>query len=338
MWQNKRVKIIFIAFLVVSITFLHYSTKASLLRYHIFYQGLYFLPIILAGFWLGSRGALLTSLSITLLYFPIIIMYWKGFSAWDFNEITEVVLYNVVGVVLGMLRDREQVEEKRSREAERLAAMGKGVSGLAHDLKTPLIAIGGFSRLVQKRLQSNDPLQEKMNLIIEETQRLENMVTEILDFSRPLELHRSQGDIDQILGQSLAIVEVVAREKKVNIQRKTSRNHHPISLDLERMKQVLINLIINAIEASPNGETVSISTYTRRNSLMIEVSDQGCGISPDKREEIFFPFFTTKREGTGLGLPIAKKIIEAHQGYLEVLDNVGKGTTFRTVIPLANKA
>ncbi len=336
MWQEKRVRVIFIGVLVALITILDYSTRLSLLRYHIFYQSLYYLPIILAGFWLGLRGGLIVSLSITSLYLPSVFMYWMGFSAWDLNRIMEMVLYNVVAVVLGLLRDREQAEQKRSREAERLAAMGKGVSGLAHDLKTPLIAIGGFSRLVQKRLQPDDPLQERMNLIIEESQRLENMVTEILDFSRPLELHRSEEDIEEILSQSLAIAEAVAQKRKVNFQKKPPKDLRLISLDCKRMKQALINLLTNAIEASPEGEAVSISTYTRRNNLIIEVSDRGCGIPPDKREEIFFPFFTTKREGTGLGLPIAKKIIEAHRGSVEILDNPGQGTTFQIAIPMAN--
>jgi signal transduction histidine kinase len=101
-----------------------------------------------------------------------------------------------------------------------------------------------------------------------------------------------------------------------------------------RMKQVFINLVTNAIQASPKGGEVVVSNYANGNSLAIDVSDCGCGIPTDKRLEIFSPFFTTKKEGTGLGLPIVKKIVEAHRGSVEIFDNPGKGITFRVTIPI----
>ena len=101
-----------------------------------------------------------------------------------------------------------------------------------------------------------------------------------------------------------------------------------------RMKQVFINLLINAIEASPDGETVTIYCYQKLGELTVDVSDHGCGLSSVKIEEIFLPFFTTKERGAGLGLSIAKKIINAHEGDLEVLDNPDKGVTFRVVMPV----
>lgn len=99
------------------------------------------------------------------------------------------------------------------------------------------------------------------------------------------------------------------------------------------MKQVLVNLVTNAIEASPAGETVTVKAYMRKKSLHIDVADCGCGIPPDKREDIFLPFFTTKKDGVGLGLDITKKNVESHGGYLEVVDNPRKGSIFKIVIP-----
>jgi two-component system sensor histidine kinase HydH len=232
------------------------------------------------------------------------------------------------------LRDREQVEEKRRREVERLADIGKAVSGLAHDIKTPLIGIGGICRLVQKGLKDDDPNRDRLNLAIEEVRRLENMIKEMLDFSRPLELHRSMEGIDRIVKESREIAAEFAREKKVEIKCASSGTLPLSSMDPMRMKQVVINLLMNAIEASPAEETVTIASYQKGRELIVEVLDHGQGISPDKKEEIFLPFFTTKSEGTGLGLPIAKKIIEAHQGRLELLDNACKGSTFRVAVPI----
>jgi two-component system sensor histidine kinase HydH len=276
-------------------------------------------------------------LSITLLSLPFTFIYWKEFTTGDFNNVMEMVLYNVVAVVLGTLRDREQVHQRRLRETERLTAMGKAVSALAHDMRTPLIAIAGLSRLVRKQLGEYDLSGEKLKLIMEEAQRLDNMVKEILDFSRPLELHASEQNVEDMLGQCLEITREVAERNQVNVRMKSSLDSLRVSLDAARMKEALINLLTNAIDASPEGETVTLSSYRKGAELFIDVSDRGCGIAFDKRGKIFSPFFTTKNEGTGLGLPITKKIVEAHQGRLEVFDNADRGVTFRVMIPIPAK-
>jgi len=335
--RRTKAKIILIAILVGGITLLHYLTELKEHLYHLSYQGLYFLPVMLAGFWFGLKGGLGTSLGITILYLPFTVLHWDGFSAGDFNSIIEMVLYNTVAVVIGGLRDREQAGQRRLHEAGRLAAMGKAVSGLAHDLKTPLIAIGGISRLVHRNLEENSPHREKLSIIVEETQRLERMIKEMLDFSRPLELHRSEEDINKLISQCLAIISDLAQERQVKVQSQSLQDLPLSSFDPLRMKQVLINLLINAIEASPEGETVAVYSYQKGRKIIIDVSDRGCGIQADKKEEIFSLFFTTKENGTGLGLPIAKKIVEAHSGYLEVLENHDKGATFRVIIPAVRK-
>ncbi len=332
--RGERIRVILLAVLVAGITLLHYFTEWKVHYYHIFYQGLYFLPVMLAGFWFGLRGALCVSLSITILYLPFTIIHWKGFSADDFNSVMEMVLYNGVAVILGRLRDQEKAVQKRLHEAERLATMGKAFSGLAHDLKTPLIAIGGLSRLVQKNLEENNPSHNKLDLVIKETQRLEEMVKEILDFSKPLELHRSQEDIRKVINQCADLISDLARQRKVNIENQCPKNLPLVSFDASRIKQALINLLINAIDASPVGETVKVYSYLKQKRLIIEVTDNGSGIAINKKNEIFVPFFTTKKDGTGLGLPIAKKIVEAHHGYLEVLGNREKGVTFKMMIPI----
>lgn len=331
--RSKKLKIIFLFASVLTITLCHYVTELRAHHYHLVYQGVYFLPIMLAGFWFGLRGALSTSLSITILYIPFTFTHWEGFSGGDFNNLMEMVLYNAVGVILGILRDRERAGRRRLREFEGLASVGKAVSALAHDLKTPLVAIGGIIRLFRRSLEKDGLDVRKLDIVIEETRRLEYMVKEMLDFSRPLELRRSSEDINQVISQSLAIVADTAQRRKVKVQIQPSQNLPPVSLDPPRMKQVLINLLVNAIEASPEGGIVSVHKYQKRKKLIIDVSDSGCGIPIDKKEEIFFPFFTTKEDGTGLGLPISKKIVEAHEGCLEIHENPEGGVTFRVIMP-----
>jgi signal transduction histidine kinase len=333
--KASKIRTLVIILVVATITFFHYSTELEVHRYHIFYQGLYFVPILLSGLWFGLRGGLAASLSVTVLYLPFTILHWAAFTAEDINSLLEMVLYNLVAVVLGILRDREKREQLRLREAESLAAIGKAVSFLAHDMKTPLIAIGGFRRSIKRSHKFDQKGNEKLEIIIQEAQRLENMVREMLDFSRPLELHASAHDLRPVIKESIEVVRDLAEEKKVELRIQSAQGLPPWSFEAMRMKQVLINLLNNAVEASPEGGIVSVATFQKGKSLFLEVSDQGSGIPSHKKSDVFLPFFSTKKGGTGLGLTIVKKIVEAHRGRVEILDNPKKGTIFRIVLPLA---
>jgi signal transduction histidine kinase/DNA-binding response OmpR family regulator len=228
------------------------------------------------------------------------------------------------------LVQRERAE-KKLRESESLAAIGRALSGVAHDMKTPLIAIGGFTNLVQRDMDENDPKRARLEIVMKETRRLESMVKDMLDFSRPLELNQSVEDINRVVGECLELTRGLAEEKKVTIREVSSVNS--VSFDPMRMKQALINLITNAVHASPEGEAVTISCISENGNLMVDVIDHGPGIPQEKRDAVLLPFFTTKKEGTGLGLAIVKKIVEAHQGHLLILDNPDRGLTFRMMMP-----
>lgn len=187
---------------------------------------------------------------------------------------------------------------------------------------------------MQRDLKENDPLEKKLKLIVEEIHRLETMVNEMLDFSKPLELHLFQEDVVKVLNQSLELVGDTAKRKAVTIEVKSSENLPLLAFDCQRMKQLFISLLMNAVEASPEGDTVTVHTYRKGGKIIVDVADRGTGIPYDRREDVFLPFFTTKKGGTGLGLPIVKKIIEAHYGRIRILDNSDRGTTFRISIPI----
>ncbi len=228
---------------------------------------------------------------------------------------------------------QQQQAERMLREAERLAAIGRALSSVAHDMKTPLIAIGGFTQMVHRHLEENSPDRSRLEIVINETRRLESMIKEMLDFSRPLELTRTREDLGRIVAESVAVVENAARERRIDVRTELDRDLS-VPVDSMRMKQVIINLVMNAIQASSDGETVMVSARRNGNSAVVDVADCGCGIPPEKREDIFLPFFSTKKEGTGLGLAIVKKIVDAHRGKIRILDNSGKGVVFRILIPL----
>lgn len=218
-------------------------------------------------------------------------------------------------------------------ESESLAAMGRALSSVAHDMKTPLIAIGGFTLLAKNHMAKTNPYRQKLDIVIKETQRLEAMVKDMLDFSRPLVIDRSPGDVDKIVDESLILLDSMAKECSVGIRSAIENDLPPVFFDPLRIKQVLINLAANAVQASPEGGMVIIRAYASRTDLIIDVIDHGPGIELEKRGTIFSPFFTTKKEGTGLGLSIVKKVVEAHRGRVDILDNSAEGVTFRVVLP-----
>jgi two-component system sensor histidine kinase HydH len=332
--KNNKAKMILIAILVVGISALHYGTDFSHRYLHIFYRELYLLPIVLAAFWFGLKGALATSLTITALFLPFTLSHWDNLSPDDFSLAMDKILYNIVAVILGILKDRERAKHRSLLEAESLAGMGKAVSDVAHDMKTPLTVIGGASRLIQKRMGKRDSSYEKLDMVIEQTERLENMVKKMLDFSRPVEVTRSHADIDKMIQKSTEVVVNAPGGARVKIHLNLSNELPTVPLNAMRMEQVLINLLINAVQASPDGETVTVSTSQEGGYVRIDITDCGCGIPREQREEIFTPFFTTRKEGTGLGLGIVRKIIQAHEGRVEVLDNPERGVTFRVLLPI----
>jgi PAS domain S-box-containing protein len=234
------------------------------------------------------------------------------------------------------LLQRRKIEQTL-RESERLASMGRALSSVAHDLKTPLIAIGGFSRLVRNHLEEGAPDRGRLDIVIKETERLENMVRDMLDFSRPLELNRASEDLDQIIDEGLVILERIAGQRKVVIRHPPAPDSVRAFMDAMRMKQVIMNLVMNAIQASPDGESITIQAARSGADAAIEVIDRGPGIPPENREEVFSPFYTTKKEGTGLGLAIVRKIVEAHEGRILMLDNPDGGMTFRIELPDSSK-
>ncbi len=316
---NNRKRTILLASLVLVLSIAHYCVSSLSKDYFQYlYHAFVFLPLILAGFWFGLKGAVATSVAVTLVNFPSLLKHSDKFTPMEFYDLLQLGIYNVVAVSLGILRDRERKVAKRLLEDESLAAMGRALSGVAHEMKTPLIAIGGFSQMLLRNMPEGDPGRDKLGIIVKETRRLEIMVKEMLDFSRPLELHESEEDVFRLIEECLEVVHDMARQRQVMVRCVPAALPH-IRVDPMRMKQVFINLVINAIEASPAGETVTVSGVSEGNRIIVDVRDRGDGIPSGKKEAIFSPFFTTKKEGTGLGLPIVKKIVDAHLGCLKIL-------------------
>jgi signal transduction histidine kinase len=314
--------------------FLHFHSPEGLME-HVLGREMYFLPIILAAFWFGLKGGLVASLTVSLLFLPLVLRGNPEAPARQMADFMEMGLFNVIALVLGLMRDRQNRQHIQAQQAKALAAVGQAAATVAHDMKTPLVAIGGFTTQVRRQLGNSHPASHKLDMVIRQTARLESMVRDMLDFARPLELSQAPVDLAELAAECLELAATMAAQRQVELQLEDPKPQITPRLDPYRVQQALLNLVTNAVQASPPGSRVTVRLVARYREVRLEVRDQGVGIDPENRQQVLNPFFTTKKEGTGLGLPIAKKIAEAHHGRVEMEENQPRGMVFSLVLPAA---
>jgi len=330
---KQQTKVLVIAVMIGSILCLHYLTFPELRYYHAVYRMLFYMPLVLGSLWFGMKGATYICVSVSVLFLPHAIRQWQGFSFEDFYRLLEGVLYVVIALILGFLVEKERKKHRTLVRAESLAAVGKTVSEIAHDMKTPLMAIGGFANQVSKKLEQDDPNQKKLGIVIQETARLESMVMEMLDFGKPLQLKPSEIDFNELVLESIKVAQPMATKNGVKLETDLGPSLPSVLLDALRVKQVIVNLMANSVQASTAGDHVLVRTRLDSLGVALEVVDCGCGITKESHESIFNLFFSTKKGGTGLGLGIVKKIVEGHGGEISFHPNPEKGVTFTVRLP-----
>jgi two-component system sensor histidine kinase HydH len=236
-----------------------------------------------------------------------------------------VAALTLLGVAIALVRrELRQVSEQRERERERrLASLGEMSAVLAHEIRNPLASLKGNAQLLAGMLAEGDKPRAKADRVVDEALRLEQLTTELLAFVRTGELARTAAD-------PLALVREASASMAVEIDGASAPSTW--SLDAGRMREVIVNLLENAVAAGP---PVTATVRTKDKSLVIEISDKGPGVPAADREKIFEPFFTGKTRGTGLGLAIARRIVELHRGTLTVGDAPQGGARFRIEIPEA---
>lgn len=220
----------------------------------------------------------------------------------------------------------------RAKSLEALAAMS---AGMAHEIRNPLTSVKGYAQYIQLELEKDNKLQEDISIIIDEVDRLNRIVDRFLSFARPKQVDLKPENINEIVRD---LIKVTNKEIcKNNIKLVVKLNKIPLILmDYDQIKQVVLNMIINSIQAMPNGGILNISTGIIKDLKMIylEISDNGIGIRPEDYDKIFEPFFTTKDKGAGLGLAICSRIIQNHNGFIEVVSNLNEGTRFIIKLPM----
>ncbi len=276
-----------------------------------------------------------------------------GRLASSFNTMTDA-LRNSRAQLRDWAFTLEQKVEKRTQElrlaqaetmrGEKLASVGLLASGVAHELNNPLTGILTFAHLVRQKMPDKSPDAEDMDLVIRETKRCAAIIKRLLDFAREKLPEKKFADLNQVIEDTVRIVEKPAHLRDIDFTLDLDRTLPPIWIDADQIKQVIMNMIVNAQHAVE--EKGSITVSTRRSAqtpaqaaepmVVISIVDTGCGIPEQNLRRIFDPFFTSKEvgRGTGLGLSVSHGIVEAHGGVIEVESKVGEGSTFRVFLPL----
>ena len=231
-------------------------------------------------------------------------------------------------------QELEQAQTQLIR-TEKLASIGQLAAGVAHEINNPLGTILIYSHLIQKSLEPDDPKREDIALVISEANRAKDIVQGLLSFAREKKLRASEVNVNDILEEVLSLVVNQSLFHNIKIKKSFDQGPQTIVADETQLKQVFLNIILNAAQAMEGNGKLTISTIFDKKQIKIKIADTGPGIPPEVMGKLFSPFFTTKEKGTGLGLAISYGIIERHQGKIDVETDLGKGSTFVITLPVS---
>jgi signal transduction histidine kinase len=355
--RSSQAKAVLVGTLVVLLAIFTWAVPPRYVVLHNILHHLNILPFMLAGLFFGWRGAARTVLLATLLFLPSIYRHWFRAPLDAKDQVVELSTFGAAGIIAGLLADRERMQRRRVettkrelehvytelrqnidqlRKSERLSAAGQLSASLAHEIRNPLASISGAAGILARGQASAEARAECLEILTKESQRLNKLLTNFLDFARPRLPRMQWMEPAEMVASVAALAQHAASRQNVTLEVLHDTALPPVECDPEQIKQLLLNLVLNAIQATEGEGSVTLSSFVHDGNLCIEVRDQGKGISPEVRARIFEPFFTTRENGTGLGLAIAANIAGQHGGTLTCAPNVVHGAIFRVELPIAS--
>ncbi len=239
------------------------------------------------------------------------------------------------GLIL-IVRDVTELRrlENQAHRNDRMKEIGEMAAMVAHEIRNPLGGIKGFASLLSRELKTQPKLKQMADYILEGTESLNDLVTQVLNYSRPLDLHLESVDLKVLLEDVQAHVQADETLKgKATLELIHPKDSVIVPVDAALMRRAILNLVVNGIQATPHGGTVRAALSCDGEYATIKVIDKGTGITPENLKKIFTPFFTTKPQGNGFGLPEVQKVVQCHAGHIELSSKVGDGTVFTIKIP-----
>jgi signal transduction histidine kinase len=340
--------------LTLAVSVAHYLTPPSHPLLHNLFQRLYYVPLLLACATYGVRGGLLTAAAIAMLYVPHIVLHWKHEPVYQANQAFEIGLLVLIGLVGGVLADRERslrreaevlaaerdraLEDLREtadslRTADRLSTLGTLSAGMAHEIRNPLGAMGGAVDILEPDYPVGHPRREFVGILRKELDRLGRVAGKYLDFAREQPPEFQPVDLHKTVRSAVELLERSAARAGVSVVLRLASDLPPVMADAVQIRQVVVNLVLNAIQAMPAGGEIAIVTRRGDDRIEIEVRDRGEGLPDAPVARLYEPFFSTRPGGTGLGLAVCRRIADAHGGRLSASAAEGGGARFVLVLP-----
>jgi two-component system sensor histidine kinase HydH len=264
----------------------------------------------------------------------------------------QMLVISTIGIVMGILlltlitvvKKGEGIIEKRAIErirlkdqlakAKHLSSLGEMVAGISHEIRNPLGIISSSAELLKKKMEPTSSLNAISDIIVAESRRLNNIITDFLNYARPKSPHRIPCELDKVLIKNISFLESQIKDKGYTIRTFFDKGAPVVSADGDMLYQAFLNLLINSMQAMPEGGIIDVILKKDDDALVVIIEDSGEGVPPSVLEKIWDPFFTTKEKGTGLGLGIVKNIIEAHDGTIQIGNRRPTGTRVSIKLPL----
>jgi signal transduction histidine kinase len=330
--KKKSIFIVFIVVFVLLISYLHYSTIPQIHDLHNIFAELYYIPLMIGALVFGLRGAVITFIFVSVLYVPHIIINWTGTFSFAANKLLHALISGLFAFLAGFLVDREKTAREQSEKDRYLAGLGQAAAAIVHDLKNPLISIQGFARRL--RMGKGD-VATATDIIIRSADNMQLIVHDVLDFAKPVRTEIKSDDICNIVRNTYESCREKAGKKGVVLSVNLPPEPINFPVDAYHLERALINILNNAIDASKHGEMITITLEAGQDDIKLIIRDHGEGMDQETLENVFIPFYTTKKKsGTGLGLAIAKKIIEGHEGKIHIESKKHQGTEVTLELPL----
>jgi signal transduction histidine kinase len=311
------------------IAYLHHATGYANPLQEV-YAELHYVPVLIGALAFGLRGAALVSVLICVIYVPYAVKVSTGTWFSLASHSIHILFPAFFGLLVGFLVD---LERKRRLEVEKnryLAGLGQAGAALVHDLRNPLTIIHWYTERIEEGEGDAQVAARKIN---EAAARIGQITDSVLDFARPITLRRKEEDLAGFVRELCEKEKTRAEEHGVSLIATGAQESIKVFIDPDFMQRAMINLITNAIDASKPGQNITISTNRARHGVVVKVTDRGKGMDRETLSNVFVPFYSKKTKGTGLGMAIAKKVIEDHGGRIEVSSQPGTGTEISITLP-----
>jgi signal transduction histidine kinase len=328
---NKSCYVLAIVSVTLLTTSLHFATMRAFSQYVVL-EELYYLPLLLGVLRFGLAGAIVTWLFVSAAYLPFFFAPWTTSFPGYVDRSLHLALSGVVAVVVGLLAERERRSRLQGEQERYLAGLGRVATVVVHDLKNPLISILGFARRISEGKGNS---VQAAQTITESAQTMQRIVNEVLDLAKPMQLDLRNCDVGETISRAVDVCRTKADARGVFLTINVPAEPITIELDSFHVERALVNLIDNAIDASGSGGEVVVTSAADSQGIFVTVKDHGAGMDGETMAHLFEPFYTTKSGGTGLGMPIAKKIFEEHGGTLVITSKPGGGTEARGRLPVS---